>query len=146
MILRDILTKQITHLNIDIKKPTAICSKTVANIFQLILSLCKQLIVLNFGDIFTTRKCETPVFYIAPINISSSLMKLKINVMNFADCHFLLDGRLECLSILIINVFSISDEIGDISGRVSRISMIMLTQKKTSKRNKFCFYRKNFPN
>jgi hypothetical protein len=62
LVLRDILTKQITHLNIDIKQSTDICSKTVADILALILSLCKQLIVLNFDDMFTKRKCDTPVF------------------------------------------------------------------------------------
>jgi hypothetical protein len=59
--------------------------------------------------------------------MSSTLMKLKISVVNFADCLFLLDGRFECLSTLIIDVSSISDGIGGIGGRVSRVLMIMLT-------------------
>jgi hypothetical protein len=127
LVLRDLLSKQITHLNIDIEI-AVYCSETVAKIFALILSLCKQLTVLNFGDMFTRRKCATPVFYIGnPINMSSTLMKLKISVVNFADCLFLLDGRFECLSTLIIDVSSISDGIGGIGGRVSRVLMIMLT-------------------
>ncbi|CAF3033483.1 unnamed protein product [Rotaria sp. Silwood2] len=118
LVLRDFLSKQITHLNIDIKKTRDICSKTVANIFASILFLCKKLIVLNFGDMSARRKCKTPVFYIgSQINMSSTLMKLKINVVNFADCLYLLDGRFECLSTLIINVLSIFDQIGNIGGR-----------------------------
>ncbi len=135
LVLRDFLTKQITHLNIDIKKPTEICSKTVANIFELILSLCKKLIVLNFGDMFTSRQCETPIVFVRR-QVCSTLMKLKINVVCFADCLFLLDGRLECLTTLIINVFQIYAQAPGIGGTVSIISMIMLTQKK-SKRNIF---------
>ena len=89
---------------------------------------------------FATRKCKVPVFYIGQqSNMSSTLMKLKINVVNFADCLLLLDGRFECLSILIINVFSIFDRIGHIGGRVSRILMIMLTLKKTVKQISFVF-------
>jgi hypothetical protein len=99
LLLRDLLGNQITHLNIDLNNPRTICSKTVANIFGLILSLCKQLIVLNFGDMFIRRKCQIPVYYLRnELNMSSTLMKLKINVVNFADCIFLLDGRFECLS------------------------------------------------
>jgi hypothetical protein len=68
---------------------------------------------------FITRKCEVPVYYIrSSINMSSTLVKLKINVTNFADCLFLLDGRLESLSTLIINVNQIF-EMPDLGGTVS---------------------------
>ena len=99
LLLRD-LTKQVTHLNIDMKKSTVGWSKTVSNIFALIISLCKNLTVLNFCYMFILRKWVTPVFHIqSESNISSTLMKLKINVGSFADCLYLLDGRFECLSI-----------------------------------------------
>ena len=42
LILHDLLSKQITHLNIDMKMPRELNSKTVSNIFQLILSLCQK--------------------------------------------------------------------------------------------------------
>jgi hypothetical protein len=62
--------------------------------------------------------------------MSSTLMKLKINVVNFADCRLLLDERFEYLSTLIITVSSIFDQIGNIGGNVRRISMFMLTNTK----------------
>ncbi|CAF1087004.1 unnamed protein product [Rotaria sordida] len=101
LILRD-LTKQITHLNIDIKRTTKRFSVTVSKIFELIVSLCKNLTVLNFCDMFRTRTYETRVFYRSSNYMSSTLIKLKIHVLRFADCLYLLDGRLDSLSTLII--------------------------------------------
>ncbi|CAF3983863.1 unnamed protein product [Rotaria sordida] len=98
LVLRDLLTKQITHLNIDIKKPVDPWSDTLLNIIALILSLCKKLTVLNFE-----------------ISMSSTLMKLTINVLNFADCRCVVDGRFSCLSTLIINVENVVDPMGDIA-------------------------------
>jgi len=72
LILHDLLTKQITHLNIDIKKPTEFDSITVAKIFELILSLCKNLIVFNFSDMFPIRTYQTPVFLLSPNYMSST--------------------------------------------------------------------------
>ena len=43
--------------------------------------------------------------------ISSTLIKLKINVATFRDCLILLDGRLESLSTFIVNVSSIRNAI-----------------------------------
>jgi len=98
LVLRDLLTKQITHLNIDIKKPVDYWSDTLLNIIALILSLCKKLTVLNFGDIFITRKFAIPFFFLSSeISMPSTLMKLTINVLNFADCRCVVDGRFPCL-------------------------------------------------
>ncbi|CAF3052962.1 unnamed protein product [Rotaria sp. Silwood2] len=105
LILRDLLTKQITHLNIDIKTTEKICSKTSSKIFALILSLCKKLIVLNFCDMFPTQKYWGTCFYLLWKSYRpSTLVKLKINVATLTDCLYLLDGPLVCLSTLIINV------------------------------------------
>jgi hypothetical protein len=103
--LRYLLTKQITHLNIDIRTIKEESPITVAQIFGLILSLCKKLTVLNFCDMFPTRKCLTDLLQL-PLKrfMSSTLIKLKINVTTLFDCLCLLDGRLDCLSILIIHV------------------------------------------
>jgi len=99
------LSRQITHLNIDIKKGGGVCSKTVSKIFALILSLCKNLLVLNFCDMFPTRQYMSPLFHLLSINyIPSTLVKLKISVVSLVDCLYLLDGPLVCLSTLIINV------------------------------------------
>ncbi|CAF2587448.1 unnamed protein product [Rotaria sp. Silwood2] len=115
LVLRDLLTKQITHLNIDIRKPVDHWSDTLLNIIALILSLCKILTVLNFGDMFITRKFKIPFFFLSSeISMSSTLMKLTINVLNFADCRCVVDGRFPCLSTLIINVDNVLDPMGDI--------------------------------
>jgi len=63
--------------------------------------------------------------------MSSTLIKLKINVVSLVDCLYLLDGRLDSLSTLIINVEQIFDPIVDIGSRVSRISIIMFCKKNT---------------
>ncbi|CAF4244667.1 unnamed protein product, partial [Rotaria sordida] len=105
LILRDLLTKQITHLNIDIIKPVELCSEIVSNMFGLILSLCKKLIALNFCDIFPIRECQSLIFnVISKISVPSTLMKLKINVVSLIDCLYILDGPFVCLSTLIINI------------------------------------------
>ncbi|CAF0898444.1 unnamed protein product [Rotaria sordida] len=115
LILRHLLTKQITHLNIDIKKTKNSCSKTSSKIFALILSLCKKLIVLNFGDMFLKRKYFGTCFYLLwKRYIPSTLVKLKINVATLTDCLYLLDGPLVCLSTLIINVEQTFHPFGDI--------------------------------
>ncbi len=129
--LRELLTKQITHLNIDIKTTTGRFSETVSKIFERILSLCEKLTVLNFCGMFPTRNCLTPVFYLPfPSHLSSTLTKLKINVVNLIDCLLLLDGRLVSLSTLIINVSYISYPLGDIDRTVSRILIIRFLEKK----------------
>ncbi|CAF4536716.1 unnamed protein product [Rotaria sp. Silwood2] len=108
VILRDLLTKQITHLNIDIKKIIGQSTKTVSKIFASILSLCKNLTVLNFCHMFPTRKCLLPISYLPSTKyMSSTLIKLKITVSCLLDCLYLLDGGLDSLSTLIINVSDI---------------------------------------
>ncbi len=131
VILRDLLTKQITHLNIDIKKTIGVTTETVSKIFALILSLCKNLTVLNFCHMFPTRRCQLPICYLPSTNcMSSTLVKLTITVSCFLDCLHLFDGRLDSLSTLIINVLYIfGDEIPKYS-QVSITSMIMLYKEK----------------
>jgi hypothetical protein len=74
-------------------------SITIAKLFSLILSLCKKLTVLNIGDIFPTSKCSIAMVHLrTEASMSSSLIKLKINVPWFLDCLYLLDGRLDSLS------------------------------------------------
>ncbi len=112
MVLRDLLTKQITRLNIDIIRPAECLSMVVPNIFGLILSLCKNLTVLHFCDMFITRKCWTAVIFLpSESSICSTLIKLKIKVANLMDCICLLDGRLESLSTLIVSAQEIYDPI-----------------------------------
>ncbi|CAF3609003.1 unnamed protein product [Rotaria sp. Silwood1] len=109
-ILHRLLTKQITHLTICIENemiPTF--SKTLSNVFVLILSSCKRLINLDFRQLFPNKMMSVNTFVQSSTNCTSlSLTQLKINVKTFDTCLYLLDGRLRNLSTLIINVSNIS--------------------------------------
>ncbi|CAF3926987.1 unnamed protein product [Rotaria sordida] len=105
-ILRDLLTQQITHLNIDIQnEKISELSEISSNIFVLILSLCKRLIYLNFCQLFSYRNSSICIYELPKTRCTSStLTELKINVATFNDCLYLLDGNFDYLSKLIINV------------------------------------------
>jgi hypothetical protein len=95
----DLLINQITHLNIDIKERKDYCSKIDSEIFMKILSLCKNLIVFNFSNMFRTRNYKLSLTYLSWEHcIPSNLMKLKINLSTLIDCLHLLDGPFVCLS------------------------------------------------
>ncbi len=54
---------------------------------------------------FPTRTCLSPIDYLPSTNcMSSTLIKLKITILSLLDCFYLLDGGLDSLSTLIINV------------------------------------------
>ena len=113
LILRDLLLNKITHLYIDMKKQYQCFSSNALEIFGLILSLCKKLTVLNFGDTFLTRIYIVPLFYLFVNNqMSSSLIQLKIKIEGFFDCCHLLDGRFKSLSTLIIYVSEAHEDPG----------------------------------
>ncbi|CAF4120423.1 unnamed protein product [Rotaria magnacalcarata] len=101
-ILRKLLIEQIAHLKVDINyEPVEPSSETLAMMFALILSLCKQLIKLNFCKWF--HRAIFCTFNLSSIDFKSlTLTTLKMNVKSFDDCLYLLDGRLNCLSKLII--------------------------------------------
>ncbi|CAF0896496.1 unnamed protein product [Adineta steineri] len=65
-ILRDLLTQQITHLNIDIQSDEIpkLLSKISLNIFTLILSLCQRLTNLNFCQLFSYRNSFISIYYL----------------------------------------------------------------------------------
>ncbi len=145
LILRNLLTNQITHLNIDIKETRESYSKIDSEIFAIILSLCQNLVVLNFFHVFSARNYSPCLSYSERGRcISSTLIKLKINVSSLIDCLYLFDEPLLCLSTLIINVSSFFQPFGYIMPTVSFISMIIFTQK----RNNYFYFlcRKSFPN
>ncbi|CAF1513366.1 unnamed protein product, partial [Adineta steineri] len=92
-ILRDLLSKQITHLNIDIRNADRESTEITSKIFVLILSLCKKLTELNFCDLFFERKHWNHFTRLTATSfMSSTLTKLKINLEIFPDCLFLLNG------------------------------------------------------
>jgi hypothetical protein len=120
--LRNILEKQVINLHIDIKMETIQYSTIASEIFALILSLCKNLTGLNFFNMFGRKRCRTSLFLHLPPTayISSSLLKLQIYVETFVDCLYVLDGRFDSLSTLIIDVGQIFDPVIDIGLSVSR--------------------------
>ncbi|CAF3381034.1 unnamed protein product [Rotaria sp. Silwood2] len=110
-ILRNLLAEQITDLTIDIyvKLISPPLSKTLSNLFASILSLCKRLNHLNFCQLSNYRSLSIEIYKLSLTScMSSTLRTLIINVETFNDCLYLLDGRLQCLSTLIIHVEDIS--------------------------------------
>lgn len=138
IILRDLLTKQITHLNIDMTVTEEIHQRTATEIFALILLICEGLVDLNFCDVFPTRTCSIMLCGLPQESyMSSTLIKLKINLVTFYDCLYLLNAHLNCLSTLIITVAVIRDLELDLDRRVS-ISTI-LKEKSSHSRKKYSF-------
>jgi len=110
-ILYRVLNQQITHLKIDIHNnamPSPL-SATISVIFALILSCCKRLIDLNFCQLFEYRTSSICIFNLPSRSCTSSTLNtLRIDLATFDDCLYLLDGRLDSLSTLIVNVIKIS--------------------------------------
>jgi hypothetical protein len=110
-------------------EPLEPCPDTLSDIFALILSLCKRLIKLNFSQL--SHRLTLCTFELSSTNCkSSTLTVLKMNVVTFDDCLYLLDGRFNCLSSLIINVKSIICTSGTIDNTVSIIINSCLSRKK----------------
>jgi len=130
-ILHHLLTEQIQHLNIDISYDPKIKScEVLSSIFVLILSGCKRLISLNFCQLFYDRKTPICVSKLPSTSYMSSILtKLKINVKTFDDCLYLLDGRLDTLSKLIIHVKRISHTSRILDNTVSVITNCLVLQK-----------------
>ena len=98
--LQNLLSKQITHLHIDISAEIQGNSKNVSSTFALVLSLCERLIELDLSEGFFRKERRKPnIFLIDNENfLSTSLTKLKMNVATLFDCLILRDGRLDSLS------------------------------------------------
>ncbi|CAF3899991.1 unnamed protein product [Rotaria sordida] len=113
-ILRKVLFEQITCLKIDVKdEPKQPSPETLSIMFTLILSLCKRLIKLSFCQ--SNDRSTLCTFDLSSSNFNSSILTtLNIIVETFDDCLYLLDGRFNCLSILIIAVKIISYTSGTI--------------------------------
>ncbi|CAF1041555.1 unnamed protein product [Rotaria sp. Silwood1] len=116
-VLHDLLTQQITHLNIDVPyEPKSKTSETLSSIFALILSVCQRMTNLNFCQLFSDRKASICIYNLPSTScISLTLTELKVNVATFDDCLFLLAGHLKCLSTLIIDVKNISWSLSNIN-------------------------------
>lgn len=94
-------------------------STTAEQIFALVLASCEKLMVLDIGGICSRRACGNPLYLQTRNGMSSTLVELKINIENFADCLYLLDGRLPCLAILDVQMLDIKDRVEDIDEQVS---------------------------
>ncbi|UJR38159.1 hypothetical protein I4U23_030836 [Adineta vaga] len=119
-ILRQLLTEQITCLQIDIMNMTTPpLPRTLSTIFTLILSLCKRLTELNFCE--SSHRLTSCTFDLSTNFMSSTLTTLEITVETFNDFLYLLDERLKCLSTLKIHVDEIAPTPGTIDNTVSII-------------------------
>ncbi|UJR29663.1 hypothetical protein I4U23_017211 [Adineta vaga] len=98
-----LLNNQIRHLRVDI-----LSDQNESNIFLLILNVGKHLTDMMFHHRFSSECLGNTSFDLSRSHISSTLTKLTINVTSFDDCFYLLDGRLEYLTILIIDIKKIS--------------------------------------
>ncbi|CAF3945227.1 unnamed protein product [Rotaria sp. Silwood2] len=110
-ILRHLITSQITSLNIGIIKKiiSNFSVENESNIFSLILSICKNLNDLTFKQCFSDENLTISIYNLSSAScVSSALTNLNIFVNTFDDCFYLLDGRLESLSILIIDILKVS--------------------------------------
>jgi hypothetical protein len=110
-------------------------SEIASNILILILSLAKRLIHLNFCQLFSHRRAGISIYCIGEKScMSSSLTELKINVETFYDCLYFLDGRLDSLTKLIINVNNVPFKDIPLYMRVNcevNIIFIIMFEKKT---------------
>ena len=105
-ILHHLLRDQIKYfyLNIDLNSSTELLLKFQPNLFVFIISLAKYLThftliqrFASFSPIVTSNLQTTNC-------MSSTLTKLEIDVHTFDECLYLLDGRFDCLSTLIIEI------------------------------------------
>ncbi len=96
--------------------------QTLSDIFGMILCLCKRLVNLDFCDL-DYRLSTICTFNLSSTNcMSSSLTTLKMRVKTSDDCLYVLDGRLDCLSTLIITVKEIFYASTTINNTVSKIA------------------------
>ena len=116
-----LLTGQITHLDAYITEATTeLPGRNELCIFVLILAIGKRLKDLTLFQWLSGSTMRISLSNPLSKHMKSpSLTKLNINVNNFDGCLYLLDGRLECLSTLIINISKITDSSLNINNTVS---------------------------
>lgn len=121
MVLRFLLMDQIKHLIIKIKdETTELSCKNTLDILSLILFSSKRLTHLTFSEWSSKEPVAISIFNNSTaICLSSTLTQLKICVNTFDDCLYLLDGRFECLSTLIVDIVKISMAKPNIDNTVS---------------------------
>ena len=114
------LCKQITHLRIDVELAEDYEEQLLSQTFALILSSCPKLLELEFVQYISEFHWVKDSFcFFRSAFQSATLTRLKLTVGAFVDCLFLLDGRCESLSTLIIHVKDIFDPVLDIGRKAS---------------------------
>ena len=116
------LNDQITQLLID--GDAATDKSTDAHeleIFGIVLSVSKQLCDLTFS-LSVLKNCN-----LSKMNCTSStLTTLNVSVDSFDDCLYLLDGRFECLSTMIIEITAVVEPLSNRENKVSEGSKSFL--------------------
>jgi hypothetical protein len=113
------------YFNLDVKLDNTKIFEPKLYVFRLILSLAEHLTDFTYSNRLSMT-CMTSNRYLAIRTCGSSILtKLTINVNTFDDCLYLLDGRFNRLSTLIIDIEKISISIEDIDNMVKIYSMIM---------------------
>ena len=113
-----LLNSQITQLCID---RAGITDKSTNRhkfeVFAIILSVSKQLCDLTLSSYDLKNVSKSNLW---KMNCTSStLTKLNISVYSVDECLYLLDGRFECLSTLIVEIQAITDSLSHRENKVS---------------------------
>ncbi|CAF3350760.1 unnamed protein product [Rotaria sp. Silwood2] len=107
-ILTDLFKNQISSLTIRIRRDNKhmLTNDKSTMIFTDIFTMFTNLQYLNFKP---SSNCSQRLsfHFSPPIFISSTLLKLHVNVDHFDDCLYLLDGRFTQLRVLHVNTFNI---------------------------------------
>ena len=100
----------------------------------MILSVSKQLCDLTFSQYILANDLVVSSFNLPRRRrcTSSTLTRSNISVHSIDDCLYLLDGRFECLSTLVIEITAALDQYSTRENRVSRISNEYLKNPLTS--------------
>jgi len=86
----------------------------------------KCLTDLTFSHWFPSKELSISIFHMSSTScVSSTLRKLNIDVNTFDDCLYLLDGRFDSLSTLIVTIVKISSSLSNIDNTV-RIRLIIV--------------------
>ncbi|CAF5136934.1 unnamed protein product, partial [Rotaria magnacalcarata] len=129
-ILVRLVNKQITHFNLKTEfRTTELFDRYEPTLFALVLSFAKCLTDFTFVQCLRDASTNSLFTLFSTNCVSSTLTKLKIDVNTFDDCLYILDGRLDCLSTLIIDIEKIRPllSIIDTTKKISKLKYLSLT-------------------
>ncbi|CAF0937632.1 unnamed protein product [Rotaria sordida] len=129
-ILIRLLNKQITHFNLKTEFRTIeLFGRYEPTLFVMVLSFAKCLTDFTFVQCHRDPSTNSLFTVFSPHCVSSTLTKLKIDVNTLDDCLYILDGRFDCLSILIIDIEKIRPLLSNIdtTKQISKLKYLSLT-------------------